>query len=304
MIDRRHFVLGGVALAASSCATKPRLGVKDFEARLAAIERSAGGRLGVQIWAHDIAPVGWRARERFALCSTFKLPLAALVLREAEAGRATLDETLAYGRADLLAHSPETERNLDKGGMTIEALCEAAISLSDNCAANLLLRRFGGPAALTRFWREIGDTETRLDRIEPKLNFVPPGEMRDTTTPEAMARGMAKYLLYSGEPALLSARGRASLFDCMQRSETGVNRIRAGLPPSWTIGDKTGTASAKGMANKVNDVAMFRTPDGAPFIVAAYYEPDAEAAPVRPQDEAVLKRVGEMAVQWAMELGI
>lgn len=301
MIDRRHFTLGaGAALLLPGCTeAKPPKPAKRIGAvaRLAAIERTAGGRLGAFVL--DTASgqgEGWRAGDRFGMCSSFKLSLAALALREAAAGRAQLDEQLAYTRADLLSNSPETEKHVGEGRMSIAALAEAAQIFSDNCAANLLLKRFGGPAGLTRFWREIGDKETRLDRFEPELNRVPPGELRDTTTPEAMARGVARFLL--GD--VLAPADSDRLRDWMARTATGARRIRAGVPPDWRSGDKTGTASYKDLATRINDIAVLYPPNGrAPLIVTAFYETSGPTEKIKPEDEAVLKQVGEAAVQWA-----
>lgn len=298
MIDRRHFSLGtAAALLLPGCAqAKPARRI-DAAARLAAIEKAAGGRLGAYVLDTGSGRgAGWRAGERFALCSTFKLSLAALALREAGAGRLRLDEHLAYTRADLLSNSPETARHVDQGSMSIAALAEAAQLYSDNCAANLLLRRLGGPAGLTRFWHGIGDRQTRLDRYEPDLNRVPPGEPRDTTTPEAMARGVARFVL--GD--ILTPADRARLGDWMARTATGMKRIRAALPAGWRGGDKTGTAAYEGMAAKVNDIAVLHPPGGrAPLVVTAWYEAPNITGTTRPGDEAVLRQVGEVAVAWA-----
>lgn len=297
-MNRRQFAMGaGASLLLPAC-TKAERPKKDWvSTRLAAIETAAGGRLGVSMWSANRAQAGWRQGERFALCSTFKLSLAALALHEIQAGRARTDETLAYSRSDLLPNSPETEKHLGEGRMTIAALAEAAQRYSDNCAANLLLRRFGGPAGLTRFWRQIGDRETRLDRFETELNRVPPGDLRDTTTPQAMAAGIGR-LLTPGR-SILSPESRSWLLDRMRLTETGAKRIRAALPPGWTGGDKTGTGNAPGLTTKINDVAILSPPGATlPVIVAAYYETAGPTATIRPEDEAVLKQVGEVVVAW------
>lgn len=306
MIDRRRFGLGlGATLLLPACSraaapekeARSAAQVATLAAALTALGSSVGGRLGVYVLdTGSGAGAGWNEGERFGLCSTFKLSLAALVLREAAAGRLSLDEEIAYSRADLIAHAPETEKHLAAGRMTIGALAEAAQITSDNTAANLLLRRLGGPAALTRFWREIGDGESRLDRFEPELNRVPPGELRDTTTPEAMARGVARFVLGDG----LDAGGKAKLVDWMARTTTGMKRIRAAVPATWRAGDKTGTASYPGIGSKINDIAVLTPPGGrAPLVVTAFYEAADTSGTMRAEDEAVLKRVGETVVAWA-----
>ncbi len=261
-------------------------------AALAALERRAGGRLGVAIL--DTAAgrvVGHRQDERFAMCSTFKLPLAAVVLREADAGRLRLDERLTFTKADMLSYAPVTRTHLAEGGMTVAALTEATQQTSDNVAANLLLKRLGGPAAFTALLRALGDDTSRLDRFEPDLNLVLPGDPRDTTTPLAMARLVGRCV--AGDA--LSAASRERLAGWMVATATGMKRIRAGLPQDWRAGDKTGTGLADAMTDKVNDIAVTWPPNRAPLVITAYFDSSRRSAETRAEDEATLAEVGRIA---------
>jgi beta-lactamase class A len=264
--------------------------------QLRALEQRSGGRLGVFAidGARPTRPLGYRADQRFGLCSTFKLLLAAVVLREADRGRIDLDERLPFGPDDLVPHAPVIEKHLAAGSLSILQLAEAGQLTSDNVAANLLLRRLGGPAAVTAMLRDMGDGETRLDRIEPTMNLVPPGELRDTTTPQAMAT--ITHRLFNSD--LLSAAAQQRLKDWMIATATGRARIRAGLPSDWIAGDKTGTGIAPVMANKHNDVAVIWVAGQAPVAVAAYYEADGHYPGMRPQDDAVLAEVGRIVARW------
>lgn len=87
----------------------------------------------------------------------------------------------------MVRHAPITSTHVAEGSMSVRDLCAAAVTVSDNSAANILLAPIGGPAALTQFLRGIGDRATRLDRTEVELNTNLPGDLRDTTTPQAMA---------------------------------------------------------------------------------------------------------------------
>jgi beta-lactamase class A len=262
---------------------------------LAAVESAAGGRLGAQLLDTGSGrTAGWRGDERFGLCSTFKLLLAAAILREADAGRLDLEAVVAYGKADLVPHAPVTEAHLEQGGMTIGALAEATQLTSDNVAANLLLKLLGGPEGFTRILRSLGDPVTRLDRIEPEMNLVPAGEVRDTTTPRAMAASVARIV--TGD--VLSPAARERLVGWMVATATGTRRIRAGLPSGWRAGDKTGTGVAPAMPNKHNDVAVVWPPGRAPVVIAAYFEASAYFESTRPQDDAVLAEVGRIAARW------
>ena len=291
-LDRRRLLASAVTL----CGPMGAMATASPSASLAALEQASGGRLGVQVLDTGTgATFGHRTDERFGMCSTFKLPLAAVVLREVDQGRLRDDQWVPYGPADLLGHAPVTRERVAQGGMTLAALAHAIQTTSDNTAANLLLGLLGGPAGFTARLREGGDTVTRLDRLEPEMNRVVAGDPRDTTTPAAMAATVARQL--TGDA--LSAASRARLVAWMVETRTGLRRVRAGLPPAWQAGDKTGTAMAPGMADKVNDVAIAWPPGRAPIVVAAFHETARSgSADLRPQDEAVLASVGRLAAGW------
>lgn len=266
---------------------------------LADLERSAGGRLGVAML--DTASgqlTGHRLGERFAMCSTFKLPLAGAILREIDQGRLKRDQWVAYGSADMVSHAPVTSQNLERGGMTVAALAEAAQTTSDNPAANLLLKVVGGPAGFTAILRTAGDTTTRLDRFEPQMNLVTGNDLRDTTTPTAMARTTAHMLTSDW----LSTVSRETLIAWMVATTTGKQRIRAGLPKDWRAGDKTGTATAPHMRDKHNDIAIAWPPGKAPLVVTAFLETRYSHPEIRDEDQAVLAEVGRIATRWSREL--
>lgn len=289
------------ALLAGSAVLLPALPVMnagaetpDFPA-LAALERQAGGRLGVA--ALDTASgarMGWRRDERFGMCSTFKLPLAGAILREVDQGRLRLDQWVPYGQADMVSHAPVTTEHLARGGMTVGALTEATQTTSDNVAANLLIGLIGGPAGMTAILRSLGDAQTRVDRLEPTMNLVPAGELRDTTTPAAMAQTSARLLCSDW----LSPASVERLGDWMVATETGRKRLRAGLPKDWRAGDKTGTAMAPDMADKYNDVAIAWPTAKTALVIAAYYDGPGRHGRMRDEEQAVLAEVGRIAAAW------
>ncbi|MCO8610672.1 PenA family class A beta-lactamase [Burkholderia multivorans] len=232
-------------------------------ASFAALERAAGGRLGV--CAIDTATgrrALHRADERFPFCSTFKAMLGAAVLAQSVAHPGLLQQRVTYGRSDLVNYSPVTERHVDTG-MTVAELCAATIQYSDNTAANELMKRIGGPAAVTAYARSIGDDTFRLDRWETELNTALPGDLRDTTTPAAMAASLR--VLVVGD-ALPPAQ-RAQLTEWLRGNKVGDKRIRAGVPTAWRVGDKTGT----GDYGTTNDAGVLWPPSRAPIVLAVYY---------------------------------
>jgi beta-lactamase class A len=238
-------------------------GENDAAARIAAIETRIGGRVGVAaVDTSNDKHLDYRAEERFPMCSTFKFLAAAAVLKRVDEKKEKLERFVPYNAKDILEYAPVTKEHLNEGGMTLGALCEAAIEQSDNTAGNLLLNAIGGPAGATNFVRALGDPVTRLDRIEPELNSAIPGDERDTTTPAAISSDMQRLLLGHA----LSEASRRKLDDWLQRNETGGSMIRAGVPKTWSVGDKTG----RGANGATNDIAIMRPPGRAPILLAIY----------------------------------
>jgi beta-lactamase class A len=265
---RRDVLLALCSTVVAACAHPVTPSASD-DGALAAIESRVGGRVGV--FAVDTGSgrtLAHRENERFAMCSTFKWALAAAVLAMVDRSQTTLAERVPYGEADLLETAPISRAHLAEGAMTIEALLHAVLTVSDNTAANLLLAKVGGPAGMTRFFRASGDPESRLDRNEPSMGTNEPGDVRDTTSPQAMV-GLMRAVL-CGDVLLRPSRDR--LLGWMQACETGRKRLRAGLPAAWTVGDRTGT----GYNGACNDVAIAWPPARPPILVAAYLS-DSEA---------------------------
>jgi beta-lactamase class A len=281
MISRRDFTIRTGAVLAAGAGERAFAFAETLNGALARIEAESGGRLGVAaLDTADGSRAGHRMDERFAMCSTFKLLAAAAVLARVDAGKEQLSRRVPYAKSDLVTYSPITEKHVGDG-MTLADLCEAAITLSDNTAGNLLLASFGGPQGFTDFTRALGDTMTRLDRIETALNEATPGDPRDTTTPAAMLANIRVLVL--GEA--LSPPSRDQLKRWMLANKTGGGRLRAGLPGDWAVGDKTGS----GEFGTTNDVGVIWPPGRAPIAVTIYFTET--KAPLE-QRIAVLASVG------------
>jgi beta-lactamase class A len=267
MITRRIFLATGATAAAAAALPRPLRAqpgklFRNLPASLAQLEKSSGGRLGVAVL--DTASgekTGHRLDERFAMCSTFKMLLVGAVLQRADTGREHMDRAVSIPAKPLVSHSPLTEGHAG-GEMTVSALCHAAITESDNTAANLLLNILTGPGGITQFARSIGDTVTRLDRTETTLNEATPGDPRDTTSPAAMATDMQTLLLGT----VLTPPSRDQLIQWMIENKYGGERLRAALPHDWRAGDKTGSNGE----TTSNDIAIYWPPHRAPVLVAAY----------------------------------
>ena len=263
MITRRDFaILSLVPLISVRGAAAAEGGFASIGAALEKIERDSGGRLGVAVLETGSgALAGHRIDERFPMCSTFKALAAAAILVRVDAGKEQLSRRIRVEEKDILAYAPVTRQHVGQD-MSVAELCDAAVTLSDNTAANLLLASMGGPSAITNLARSLGDDLTRLDRIEVELNEATPGDPRDTTTPAAMARNLKALTLGTA----LSAASRDQLVAWLVGCKTGDAKIRAGLPKDWRVGDKTGN----GGHGSSNDVAVIWPQGRAPVIVASY----------------------------------
>ncbi len=269
MPTRRDMMLAGMGLAGMGLAVSTSARAQTIDA-IREYERRSGGHVG--FWATNLATgrqIGWRADDRFVLCSTFKFSLGALVLRNVDRGTERLDAAIRFTKADVPDwYAPVARATLARsknavGEMTVGEMCRAAVEQSDNSCANLLLARSGGPVAVTRFWRGLGDDVSRLDDGEPMVNRTPPGGIANTTTPRAMATTMGH--LVAGD--VLAPPSRTMLRDWLVACVTGRERLRSGLPHDWVAGDKTGNNGADAAA----DVLVAWPPnDGGPILIAAY----------------------------------
>lgn len=298
MISRRHFIVvaGCSALATSFASaqsvtelpTDLTLRNTAIKARLRNLEAAAQGRLGVHIL--DTATnreYGYRSDERFMMLSSFKLLASALVLYRSDAGVESLERRITYTVKDLIPWSPITEIHADGSGMTLAQLCEATITTSDNTAGNLILLSYGGPAALTAFMRQLGDKVSRMDRNEPTLNAPTVEGLMDTTSPRAMVASMHKVLLGN----VLSKESRLQLQRWLRGNTTGNNRLKAGLPTNWNIGDKTGTNKTDS-----NDIAIVYPPDRPPLLVTTYLSDSPANSEVK---DATIAAVGALVYKIA-----
>lgn len=295
--DRRAVLAGSLAFGASACIPPDQSPMGRLSAQLRIIEAAAGGTLGAEIF--DTASglsFGLNRHERFGHCSSFKLSLAALVLARDASGVDDSHRRVTWSKDDLMFVSPFTTQRLGEGA-TLRELAEAAQKYSDNAAANILLREIGGPQKLTEFWRAHGDMASRLDRYEPQLNNVPVGEMRDTTTPFAMARSVAKFAYGN----VLPEAGRATLRQWMADTPTGARRVRAGLPDTWHAGDKTGTSIWPGMGSLYVDIGFVEPQAHAPIAFAAYYRARETHEGMDPGSEQALARVGAVITDFARQ---
>lgn len=270
---------GAARSASPTPATKPSAG------QFRALEREFDARLGV--YALDTGTgrsVGYRADDRFAYASTFKALVAGAVLRKF--GTDGIDKVVTASREDVVADSPVSENFVEKG-MSLRGLCAATLWYSDNTAVNLLLDELGGPDGLEKVLEELGDDTTEMDRYEPDMSEGKPGDIRDTSTPRAMAGSLRAFLLGDA----LKRDERELLRRWMTTNMTGSTLIRAGVPDGWEVADKSGTAGYGGR----NNIAVLWPDDGGnPIVMAVMSSRDKQGAERR---DALIAKAATAAVE-------
>jgi beta-lactamase class A len=247
-----------------------------IQKQIAELEASSGGRIGLYaINTANNAHIQYRSEERFPFQSTVKVIGVAAILKQSMTDNHLLQQMITYNKKDLVFWSPITAKHLTEraSGMTVFDLCAAAVSHTDNTATNLLMIKLGGPKAVTEFARSIGDHTFRLDGWEPKLNSNP-DELRDTSTPSAMAKSLEHLILGN----VLGPSQRQQLVRWMKDNTTGNARIRAGIPQGWVVGDKTGSSLQYGITN---DIAVIWPSHCAPIVLAVYFNQKFVDAPRR-----------------------
>ncbi|RTY59052.1 class A beta-lactamase [Pantoea sp. YU22] len=246
-------------------------------------EQALKARIGIAVIDTATGSVTrYRGDERFPLNSTHKALLCGALLSQQDKGRLMLSERTQFDRAALVTWSPVTEKSVAPATMSWQQLCHAAIAYSDNTAANLIAKKLGGQAAVTRFFADLGDKVTRLDRFEPELNSAIPGDMRDTTTPVAVSETLQKLTL--GEA--LKPASRAQLVQWMRDDRVAGALLRSVLPAGWSIADKTGA----GEYGSRSIISVVWPENGKPLIVAIYVtQTEATLA----QSNAAIARIGK-----------
>ncbi|WP_199776206.1 MULTISPECIES: class A beta-lactamase [Chromobacteriaceae] len=249
---------------------------KTLRARIGVAALDGGGG---EAWSY-------RGDERFPINSTFKAFACAALLAKVDRKEAALEQTASIDQSMLAGWSPITEKRLAPQRMTLDEVCQAAVSYSDNTAANVVLEAIGSPAGFTAFMRRIGDEQTRLDRTEPDLNEGTPGDPRDTTTPNAVVASLRKVMLGDA----LSAASREKLGRWMREDRVADELLRSSLPAGWEIADKTG---AGGYGSR-NIIAVIWPPGRAPWLLGVYVTQTEASMPMRNQ---AIARIGAALTQ-------
>lgn len=243
--------------------------------KLKELESKTEGRLGIfAVNTENGHVIEYRANEIFPTGCTSKVIGVAAVLNKSMSNPSLLSTKVKYSKDELDEWSPVTAQHVSDG-MTIQELCSASISLSDNTAMNLLLRYIGGVQGMNDFARSIGDSSFRQDNDWPAEAFSGgPNNVKDSSTPKAMVESLRKLTL--GE--VLNQAQRDLLTTWLRETSTGSKRIRASIPKNWLVGNKTGSGARYG---STNDLAIIWPSHHAPLLIGAYYTTDNQKASKR-----------------------
>ena len=226
-------------------------------------ENTLQARVGMTVFDANTGTT-WHHRgdERFPLNSTHKTFACAALLAKVDEKSLSLDQSVSISKEMLVTYSPITEKLQSPETTTLGRICQAAVSYSDNTAANVVVSAIGGTTGFNVYMRSIGDQQTRLDRKEPELNESTPGDARDTTTPNAIVNSLRKVLLGDG----ISVSSRSELTQWMLDDQVAGALLRASLPSDWKIADKTG---AGGYGSR-SIIAVIWPPSRQPLVVGIY----------------------------------
>ena len=273
--------------------------------------------------------LAWRENDLFPQQSVSKLWVALAVLDAIDRGEAKLTDRVRITRDDLTLFSqPIAARVLSEGSIspTVAELLEQAVNRSDNTANDSLQRHIGGPQKVRDFiarkklgairfgpgerllqsqiaglaWEQSMSLNRGFEAARSKL----PTEVRqaamaryladpiDGMSPGAAARALTR--LARGE--LLSAESTEYALGLLERTRTGPNRLRAGLPPGWRWGNKTGTGqNLPPITAGYNDIGIATAPDGTRYAIVVLLADTTAAVPARMQLMQAVSRAVAMA---------
>jgi len=273
--------------------------------QLRGLASASDGRVG--ICAGDVTTTTMacvNGDERFPMQSVMKLVVATVVMDAVDAEGLKLSDVIVL-RPEDASPGPQDLANLVRARGRLEAsvdeLIRRAVADSDSTSVDVLMARLGGTAAVQAFLQRKQVTGIRIDRDERHLQAESVGliwrpafaddktfqaaiaalptakrdaawsryliDPRDTATPMAMAGFLTA--LTTGK--LLSPASTKHLLAVMASTVTGADRLKAGLPPGWKIGHKTGTGRQwQGMTSDTNDVGILTAPDGRTILIAVF----------------------------------
>ncbi len=244
--------------------------------RWRAVAAAASGRVGVSAPILESGQTAsLNASEHFPMQSVYKLPISMALLQKVDEGKLTLDQIIKVRPDEFVQQgkrSPLRDENPHGAKKSIRELIDYALVESDGTASDVLLRLAGGPKDVTSYFRSLG-----IDGIvvaNPEMTLDRKTQYDNWCTPAAAIQILVN--LQNGKS--LSAASRALILDDLQKSQTGINRIRHLLPANTVVADKTGTSGTQnGITAATNDIALVTLPDDR-HVALAVFVADSEAS--------------------------
>lgn len=184
--------------------------------RVSVIVERLNGQIVFEHGADDVVPSA----------SVIKIPILAVMLEEARAGRFNLDGIGLLKKEDMVGGTGILQSHPTDTSLSWRRLAELMISVSDNSATNAIVRELGMDT-ITRYLVDWGFEHTRLRREMMDFEAQRRG-FENTTTPREMNAILRRFA------------GNTEFIDILLMCEDRTT-IPAGLPPDARFAHKTGT---------------------------------------------------------------
>jgi beta-lactamase class A len=238
---------------------------QNLKQALAELSTEAGGTLSMSCSLPGTAlPCDLNPSGKAPMQSVFKLPLALTALHLVEQGKFTLNQPIHFQPSDRIPHaySPLQDKYPDANvDVPFRELLQMAVSLSDNVAADIVMRVIGGPGIVERYVKSIAITGFQLKDNEAALHHDPSAQYRNWMSPQAAIQLLRRL----ADHPPLNSNHLALINTWLQETNRAPNRIKGLLPPGTVVLHKPGSSDAVS-----NDIGLIQMPDGRYLAIAIF----------------------------------
>jgi beta-lactamase class A len=229
--------------------------------------------------------------------SVFKLPLAVAVLHQVEEGKFSLDQPIRFRKEDLILPKPYSPLQDEYPNADVDVplnrLLQLTVGLSDNTAADILLRVAGGPSVVREYIASLHVKGFHLEDGERELHQDVQAQYRNWFEPE----GAVQLLRTISDRSPLTAQDTSLLLGWMQPA-TPTGRLDGALPKGTIVAHKSGTSDVdSGVCHAFNDIGLVSLPDGRELAIAVFITESTADEATR---KGVIARIGKAAYDAAL----
>ncbi len=228
--------------------------------------------------------------------SVFKLPLAVVALHQVEQGKLALDAPIRFRPEDRIPHaySPLQDRYPEgNADVPLQELLRLSVSLSDNVAADMVLRKVGGPGIVNAYIASLGVDGFHLQDGEAALHRETALQYRNWFQPG----GAVELLRRIADNSPLTPGHTALLIGWMESSRLST-RLGGSLPPGTRLAHKSGTSDVdNGLAHATNDIGLITLPNGHRLAIAVFVTDSTADEKTR---EGIISKIGRAAYDAAL----